>query len=327
MLFRSRCDGVAVFSDVQIIPNKAILKGELKLTTVYTDAEGLTPITVVHTIPISRIMDVERLTTDCKLEVKTDVVLAEAFPRQDENGEFTKLAFDVKVNVFAKSYENKTVALATDAYSTEYNTNYSAKNIPVECLDSVIDKTFTYKTECELAKTAVEKIVDLWTFAKTPISTLENSRLTIQIPIDVLAFYIGEDGSTDFSEDTVNATLEMPIEEECCGFKFDPEIKILSCDYSFISPNKAELYFEINVMGVLFCNQTDRCITELSIDYSSAKKRENAPALTIYYCDCGEDIWDIAKRYNTRADCIIAENDLEGETVKEKRVILIPSVN
>ncbi len=322
-----RCEGVALFGDVQIIPNKAILKGELKLTTVYTDAEGMTPVTVVHTLPISRIMDIERLTTDCKLEIKTDVVLAEAFPKQDENGEFTKLGFDIKVNIFAKCYETKTITLATDAYSTEYNCNYTAKNIPVECVNNVIDKTFTYKTETELSKTAIEKVVDLWTFAKTPVSTLENSKLTVQIPVDVFAFYLGEDGSADFSENTVNAIFEMAIDEECQEIKFDPEIKILSCDYSFVAPNKVELCLEVNVLGALSCNQTDRCITELNVDYSSAKKTENAPALTIYYCDCGENVWDIAKRYNTCADCIIAENELECETVNEKKVILIPSAN
>lgn len=322
-----RCEGVASFSDVQIIPNKAIMKGELKLTTVYTDAEGITPVTVVHTLPISRIMDIERLTADCKLEIKTDVVLAEAFPKQDENGEFTKLGFDVKVNIFAKCYESKAITLATDAFSTEYNCNYTSRNIPLEKINDVIDKTFTYKVEAELSKTAVERVVDLWAFSKSPVSTLEDSKLTVQIPVDVFAFYLGEDGSADFSENTVNAIFEMPIEEECCEIKFDPEVKILSCDYSLVAPNKVELCLEINVLGTLSCNQTDRCITELNVDYSSEKKAENSPALTIYYCDCGESVWDIAKRYNTCPECIIAENSLECETVNEKRVILIPLAN
>ncbi len=322
-----RCEGVAMFGDVQIIPNKAIMKGELKLTTVYTDAEGMTPVTVVHTLPISRIMDIERLTTDCKLEIKTDVVLAEAFPKQDENGEFTKLGFDVKVNIFAKCYESKAITLATDAYSTQYNCNYTSKNVPLECVNSVIDKTFTYKTVTELSKTSIERVVDLWASAKSPVSTLENSKLTVQIPIDVFAFYLSEDGNADFSENTVDVTFDMAIDDDCQEVKFEPEIKILSSDYSFVAPNKVELCVELNVLGTLSQNQTDRCITELNVDYSSAKKAENAPALTIYYCDCGENVWDIAKRYNTCPECIIAENSLECETINEKKVILIPLAN
>ena len=322
-----RSEGFVELTDVKVIPNKVILKGDLKVTTVYTDAEGLVPITVVNTIPVSRIMDIDRLTDECRLELKSDVVSLEVLPKQDENGLFNKLAFDVKVNIFAKCYISKQVYVVTDAYSTGFGCSYTTKNIPIESLDNVIDETFTYKTQIDLSDVAVDRIIDLWSSAKTPVSKMENSKMVVDIPVDIFAFYTAENGSAEFCEKAISATFETALSDGCGTAVFEPEVKIMSCEYSLVGPNKAEIRVEINVTGSLLCNRLDRCITEITMDYSAQKSSNDSPALTIYYCDKGENVWDIAKKYNTCADCIMAENELDCEIVSENRVILIPTSN
>lgn len=322
-----RSEAFVTFTDVKIIPNKAILKGELKVTTTYTDAEGLVPATIVNTIPVSRIVDIDRLTDECRLELKTDVVSLEVLPKQDENGVFNKLAFDVKVNIFAKCYMSKEISVATDAYSTGFECSYTAKKVSFDCLDSVIDETFTYKTQIELSDVAVDRVVDLWGSAKAPVSKVENSKITVDIPVDVFAFYIAENGSAEFCEKTVSAGFETALADDCCAAVFEPDVKIISCEYSLVAPNRVEIRMEMNVTGSIIHNRTDKCITEISMDYSVEKASAESPALTIYYCDRGESVWDIAKRYSTCADCIMNENELDCETISENRIILIPSSN
>lgn len=322
-----RSDAVITLTDVKIIPNKAILKGEMKVTTVYTDAETENPITAVHVFPISRIMDIDRLTTDCQLVIKTDVVSLDVSPKQDEEGTFSKLNFDVKVNIFAKCYEPKTITLATDAYSTQFGCNYTAGKIAMEHVNSVIDETFTYRTQTEISNTAIDRIIDLWCFAKSPVTALGGSKISVEIPVDVFTFYQGEDGSADFAESTIMVPYEFAVGDEVQEATFDPDVKILSCDYSFIAPNKVELKFDMNVSGAVVLNRADRCISEINMDYSSPKKADEIPALTIYYCDKGEEVWDIAKRYNTCPDSIKTENELDCEVINDHRVILIPLAN
>ena len=48
--------------------------------------------------------------------------------------------------------------------------------------------------------------------------------------------------------------------------------------------------------------------------------------MTLYYCDCGEKIWDIAKKYNTSEDLIISENLLEGDRIDEAKMLLITRI-
>ena len=49
-------------------------------------------------------------------------------------------------------------------------------------------------------------------------------------------------------------------------------------------------------------------------------------ALTIYYASEGEEIWDIAKRYNTAVSEIMENNALTEPTVASRRTLLIPIV-
>ena len=45
--------------------------------------------------------------------------------------------------------------------------------------------------------------------------------------------------------------------------------------------------------------------------------------MTIYYASEGEDVFDIAKRYNTDIDLIIKSNDISG-TLESDMMLLIP---
>lgn len=48
--------------------------------------------------------------------------------------------------------------------------------------------------------------------------------------------------------------------------------------------------------------------------------------MTIYFAQEGESVWEIARRYNTTAEAITAENKLTGDAVETKCKLLIPRV-
>ena len=51
----------------------------------------------------------------------------------------------------------------------------------------------------------------------------------------------------------------------------------------------------------------------------------NNSAIIVYFPDCEETLWDIAKRYNTTVESIVLENNLVGETTKDIKMLFIPS--
>ncbi|MEG0978834.1 MAG: LysM peptidoglycan-binding domain-containing protein, partial [Oscillospiraceae bacterium] len=61
------------------------------------------------------------------------------------------------------------------------------------------------------------------------------------------------------------------------------------------------------------------------INEEQGKKKQKA-ALTIYFSQGGENVWDIARRYNTTVEAIMRENSLADEQVSEKAMLLIPGI-
>ena len=63
------------------------------------------------------------------------------------------------------------------------------------------------------------------------------------------------------------------------------------------------------------------------IDIMQDNKIKNNCALTISFCDKDENIWNIAKKYNTTVDAIREENGLASDVLENNRMLMIPSHN
>ena len=85
-----------------------------------------------------------------------------------------------------------------------------------------------------------------------------------------------------------------------------------------------DVRIELTVTASIFEMVEKKVVTQISMMEDQPKKTA-ASALTIYYCDAGESVWDIAVRYNTTVQAIMGENQLADETVPEKCMLLIPS--
>ena len=71
--------------------------------------------------------------------------------------------------------------------------------------------------------------------------------------------------------------------------------------------------------------QTQNITADITLDTEN-QKRQTQAALTIYFAQAGESVWDIACRYNTTADAVLTQNALSGDTLTENRKLLIPRV-
>ena len=82
---------------------------------------------------------------------------------------------------------------------------------------------------------------------------------------------------------------------------------------------------EINVSGFVFSENEKLIITDLTVNKDKPKTIKTA-SLTVYFSEKGEQLWNIAERYNTTVDAIMRENKLTELSVKEKCKLLIPKM-
>ena len=60
------------------------------------------------------------------------------------------------------------------------------------------------------------------------------------------------------------------------------------------------------------------------ITQSGEKNKDNLSAITVYFADKGEKLWDIAKHFGTSVDAVSRRNALSGEALHEDTMLIIP---
>ncbi|WP_343277405.1 LysM domain-containing protein, partial [Ligaoa zhengdingensis] len=65
---------------------------------------------------------------------------------------------------------------------------------------------------------------------------------------------------------------------------------------------------------------------ELAVDENKPRQQDGSAALTIYFAQPGENVWDIAKRYHTSMAAVMEENAIEKEQLRDRATLLIPLV-
>lgn len=147
--------------------------------------------------------------------------------------------------------------------------------------------------------------------------------LLISGAIKVNLLTVSKENETSFFERQFD--FEYRRREEFSGERteFSPFITVTGSDYILNSGDTLDARVEITISAAVFSVSTVNVITDITVDSERPKKPSEA-ALTVYFADKGEKVWDIARHYNTTADKIISENNLEGMLVTEKCRLLIP---
>ena len=65
-------------------------------------------------------------------------------------------------------------------------------------------------------------------------------------------------------------------------------------------------------------------IENVLLDSEKPKEKSSEYALKMYYAEENEEIFAVAKRYNTKPEAIMEENELEEEVLSAPCLLLIP---
>lgn len=134
------------------------------------------------------------------------------------------------------------------------------------------------------------------------------------------------DGAPAYHEVVSDVSQEYPLNRKADRYLGNLSVEVNNCRYEVRDSTQLICYCQLKIDGVILGVMPITGITGIKVDESREKKRESQSAMTIYYADAGENIWSIAKRYNTSIAAVMEENGLEEEVLLEKRIVLIPMV-
>lgn len=317
----------AVLTDYKLIQNKVILKGEIMLHMLYSTNDDSKPEIMENTIPISQILDVSGINEEYQCIFQFDINNVDIVLKTDGDGNCKCFDAEFIVRAMMEANKNDETQLINDIYSTGYEVQTNASKIKIEQLISVINESCICKNAVKISQNEVSCVYDIVCDFSNESAKYNNGMLEISGNLNTSILALDSENMPVMIDKS--SPCEMKVECKCCedDVMFTPHITIASVSYSLISGDEIEVRAEIKVCGNVYQYCFYNVVNQINIDENSKKSNNDEAVVRLYFANNGEKIWDIAKKFNTSVNAIMAENNLENNTLNAKGILLIPIVS
>ena len=314
-----------VNEDMKATKNKVLVTGELKVNVLYcADTDKHHPEVFEHTLPISQIIDVDSISDKTDNSVSICCSGVEVVPKNDSSGAKKLLDISASINAVIKAVTNIDTVLPTDCYSTQYDLKCQKKTFRFENeVEKIIENMMIKKNE-KLSGIKIDEIYDVWCDDIKATSRIDKGEINVKGSL--LVCILGKDESSVpfYTERTVEFDKVVPMKGENNSCRSDTNVKNMSVSYILSSEDTLDLRIEIMIESSVVMNKPIELIESIQIDKESKKKKSSA--LSIYFADENESVWDIARNFNTTPNVIREENELDDSDKAEKRMLFIPII-
>ena len=321
-----RYSGDVALTDVRVITNKLLVKGELTIRMLYTVDDNSGRIeSISHTLPVSHIIDVDGIDDTDKCKVRLKLSSLDLSLRSDSNGELRQTDVVAKISVTAFSAHNVSLQVIKEAYSIKCALETEKQNMQFLSLGDNINDVFLLRESLDVASVGVCEVIDVWVNSLASSESVESSALKLFGNVLLSMLVVDSSNQVAYLERQVEyeSTYELNgcYKDSLC----DIAANVSAIDYAVRGNDKIDIKIELRADVDVYKLCHKNIVVNLMPDETC--KSSSAPCtLTIYFCDENESVWDIARKYNTTVDAIMRENSLDSETIAKEFMLMIPSV-
>ena len=312
--------------DHKVVADKLIVKGEACLKVLY--AAGLDapePEVMEYLIPYSQMLDCGGVTEQCLCDISLRVMDVSVEPKADPSGENTLLQLEAHVSAVVEAYEEAEVEMVTDAYSTRYELVMEEKKRPVDALLEVDSGYAAQKAVFDVGEGGISRVLDLWNEVGAVSAEAGNGQLDYEGKINLCLLAADLNGTPFYLERMVDFSAQRDLRRPAEGrLRCAAGLRVANLSYRITGANSLEVKADLELKAAVYRRDSFSILTQVSADEERPRGKDPAAALTLYYADEGESVWDIARAYCTSVEAVMEENELSGETVGARGMLLIP---
>lgn len=314
-----------LIKEKKIINNKILIKGESYIKIHYLSENDSSVCCAEHSIPVSQIVEVEGIGETCDSFLNVSITACEAVPKVDSKGETKLIDLSIRASALILAFESSPVTLISDAYSTDCPTRNSTKSIEMLNVNTDFDSVFTNKVVLESIGVSVDCIHAVWCNDIKYGYSLKNGKCLFSGTYQATIIFVDSDKQQGVIQKPVDFEFTVDLKEDCERISCYSSIQLTGCSCSVSGESKIELRAEITASGKILSSKIVKYVSDIELLEGKSDDRDNC-ALTVYFCDKNEKVWNIAKKYRTTVDAVMAENALDSDVIAEKKILLIPSV-
>ena len=318
-----RSEAVLCMEECRPVSGKLTVKGCAVFTMVYSTEQDENPERLEYVIPFSQFFDLPGVEEDCKTDIFLCCDMLEVSPRTDSDGEYRRVDVDIRCTADIKAYRDRNVQWVSDAYSVDYEADCVRKQVKLEKFCGSVFDTVVYKQSIDTGDVRIDSVCDLWCGVLDSRSTFRDGKTVLNGNMAVCMIVRDPSKGVVFSEK--NVRFECAVSQSGSGRMLRPECNVMvkSCGYSITGESRIELQMELCLNCSLYEDIPARQICAVNLDENRPKSEENRPAAVLYFAEAGEELWDIAREYNSSVESIRTDNGIEGDAVDESRLLIV----
>lgn len=308
--------------EIRFSGSQAQIRGEFKICVIYIGA-GETPAieSAEFTVPFSGSVEVPVSEGENYYIVRMKPTKVKAETSADENGEARNIDTEITVNAVIKSFGSSTEKVLEDAYSLSAPLNIERTEADyIElCGRNRAQGSFRGTAVVEEGQPDIMQVVKVWGNLRNTGTEVKENSVVSTGTADVKVMYIAKDDERPLSviETAIPFSQEIEIRGAEEGMTADVVTEIEDISVSLLSEREAEIRMVISFDTVVCENK--KCSLICGIGESDEDDGWKNPAgAVIYTVKKGDTLWEIAKKYNTTVDDIMAIN---GEKIENKDMI------
>lgn len=319
-----RYDAAAVVTECKLLAGKAVVKGNVAVNLIYRGEEGETqPFDAV--IPFSQLIETGNADDSFIPTASAALAYLEVKPKPGSSEPSRAFLLDGKLLISVDVSKNDEIEVISDAYSRKYEAQITGEEICVNKAVCNIDDTFTCKKEIEFSSDGVSRVLDIWCDVKSENAAFSGDCLLISGSVNAGIIAADKTGAPAYFEKSID--YEYSYKLPACGqnLRAEPTVTARGVNYTISSENSMEIRIETAVSAAVYECEKISAVSEVRIDEDKLIADNRRAAMTVYFAEPGENVWDISRRYLADVGNVRRLNGIEQDEITKRQIILVPA--
>ncbi|ONI45159.1 hypothetical protein AN642_00240 [Epulopiscium sp. SCG-B10WGA-EpuloA2] len=302
----------------------------VEVSTMYKSAEDENNLEVVsYKIPFNGNIELIRDDNEAYISCELEVIPTYTEIKPDYDGEDRIIGIECFVNAKYATYNNELSEVVNDIYCPGKKVTISGDNESYQNLvfKDTVDFPKKVNLNAEGLSPENNKIFDAEMVAKIDDKILNGNIMTVEGFVEIKVTYITEDGANKIGvlEDAV--PFEIELSTTVNKGDYTNKIEVLVKDVNVVNFSKDNITLDYNLECDIniYDKKELKIIDDIILEDMTKEELSEYPSIIVYTVKSGENLWEIAKRFNTTVDDISEVNEFEKDAKLKggEKVIII----
>ncbi|MCL2048027.1 MAG: DUF3794 domain-containing protein [Defluviitaleaceae bacterium] len=303
--------------DIRISNGRVNLSGAISLTTLYRgDADDSLIEFIESELPFNGPLDVSGARDDMFADAALQILDKHVTIRPDDDGEDRVLDVEISVGAEMKVYSTETFPILEDAYMINTHLEFTKTAVSYPSLVCLNRNQTPVKEVVTLGASVPDMLQVFRVKGNAHIDDLKiiDDKIIVEGAINTDILYVAESDTTPLASYRTVLPYRQVIEAKGANatMNADVDISIDHVTFNMLTPRETEVRLLLTFNTRVIEQEETSIIRDIEMSDLEPSRLADQASITVYIVQAGDNLWKIAKRYNTPLDELLMVNEIEG---------------